>query len=375
MNSRTLTRRLAAASAATLVAGMLTVTPAHAAAKVEDIASGLNNPRQLAFGPDGRLYVAEAGARGNSTNCSNHPDPQLGTYCLERNGSLARVGRGGEVKRVVTGLPSISSAADTIGPFDIAFTGRHKFALTIGLGASPEFRESFGRGGALLGTIVTGNLHRHHGAGKVRKVFDAAAFEAADNGDGTDVDSNPTGIIKTRRGYLYTDSGGNTLVSTRRGGSTVSKFNPVPTTQPGPVPVGFPADAVPTDVVVGPDGARYVSQLVGFPFEKGSSTIWRVVPGHDPEPYATGLTNVTSLAFARNGTLYAVELAANGLLSAPPGTLPVGALVKVNPHTASHVTVAGDLSAPYGLAIRRGSAYVTTGALAAGAGKVIKIDL
>ena len=127
---------------------------------------------------------------------------------------------------------------------------------------------------------------------------------------------------------------------------------------------------MPTDVVVGPDGARYVSQLVGFPFEKGSSTIWRVVHGHDPQPYATGLTNVTSLAFANDGTLYAVELASNGLLTGP-----VGALVKVKAGSNSHKTVAGDLSAPYGLAIRGHSAYVTTGSLAAADGQVIKIDL
>jgi hypothetical protein len=366
MNSRTLTRRLAAASAVTLVAGMLTATPAHAA-EVEVIASGLNNPRQLAFAPGGTLYVAEAGVRGDSENCSDHP---LGVYCLEFTGSLARVGRGGDVKRVVTGLPSISSATETLGPFDIAFTGRHKFALTIGLGGDEDFRDRFGRDGALLGTVVTGNLRRHKGAVKVRKAFDALAFEAVKNGDQTDIDSNPTGIVKSGRGYVFTDSGGNTLVSTRKGGSTVATFDPVPTTQPGPVPVGFPADAVPTDVVVGPDGARYVSQLVGFPFEKGSSTIWRVVRGHAPEPYATGLTNVTSLAFANDGTLYAVELASNGLLTGP-----VGALVKVEAGADLHETVAGDLSAPYGLAIRGDSAYVTTGTLVAAGGQVIKIDL
>ena len=371
MNSRTLmTRRLAAASAVALVAGMLTATPAHAA-EVEVIASGLNNPRQLSFAPGGTLYVAEAGVRGDSEKCSVHPE--LGEFCLEFTGSLARVDRGGRVKRVVTGLPSISSEAETLGPFDIAFTGKHTFALTIGLGGSPEFRDGFGRKGALLGTVVTGNLHRHKDA-KVRKAFDALAFEAANNPDETDIDSNPTGIVKSGRGYVFTDSGGNSLVSTRRGGSTLAIFDPVLTTQPvpgpPPIPVGFPADAVPTDVVVGPDGARYVSQLVGFPFEQGSSTIWRVVRGHDPEPYATGLTNVTSLAFAKDGTLYAVELASNGLLTGP-----VGALVKVNPGEDSHETVAGGLSAPYGLAIRGDSAYVTTGSLAAADGQVIKIDL
>ena len=45
---------------------------------------------------------------------------------------------------------------------------------------------------------------------------------------------------------------------------------------------------------------------------------------------------MTSLAFAKDGTLYAVEIAANGLLSAPPGTLPVGALVKVQPGASAH---------------------------------------
>ena len=369
MNSRTLTRRLAAASAVTLVAGMLTATPAHAAeVEVEVIASGLNNPRQLAFAPGGTLYVAEAGVRGDSENCSDHP---LGAYCLEFTGSLARVGQSGDVKRVVTGLPSISNETETMGPFDIAFTGKHRFAVTIGLGGDKAFRKGFGRDGALLGTVVTGNLHRHKGA-KVRKAFDALAFEAANNPDETDIDSNPTGIVKSGRGYVFTDSGGNSLVSTRRGGSTLATFNPVPTTQPGPgpLPVGFPADAVPTDVVVGPDGARYVSQLVGFPFEQGSSTIWRVVRGHDPEPYATGLTNVTSLAFAKDGTLYAVELASNGFLTGP-----VGALVKVEAGANSHEPVASDLPAPYGLAIRGDSAYVTTGSLAAADGQVIKIDL
>ena len=116
----------------------------------------------------------------------------------------------------------------------------------------------------------------------MRKAFDTVAFEAAENPDGTDIDSNPTGLLKTRRGFVYTDSGGNALISTRRGGRAIATFDPVPTTLPGPVPVGFPADAVPTDVVVGPDGARYVSQLVGFPFEPGASTIWRVPRGGDP---------------------------------------------------------------------------------------------
>jgi hypothetical protein len=40
-----------------------------------------------------------------------------------------------------------------------------------------------------------------------------------------------------------------------------------------------PAEAVPTAVAVGPDGAYYVSELTGFPFSKGAARIWRVAPG------------------------------------------------------------------------------------------------
>ena len=234
MNTRTLARRLAAASAVTLVAGLLAGTPAQAAPKVEDIATGLNSPRQLTFGPDGRLYVAEAGARGNSTNCADHP---LGEFCLERNGSLARVGSARQRQAGRHRLPSISSEGETLGPFDIVFTGRHTFAMTIGLGGSPEFRADFGRRGRLLGTIVTGDLRRHRDGPAVRKVFDALAYEdRAEPDRDKDIDSNPTGLIKARKGYVYTDSGGNALVSTRRGGRTVAIFDPVPTTQPGPRP-------------------------------------------------------------------------------------------------------------------------------------------
>ena len=97
------------------------------------------------------------------------------------------------------------------------------------------------------------------------------------------------------------------------------------------------ADSCPTDVVKGPDGAWYISQLVGFPFEKGSSTIWRIVPGHVPTMCATGLTNVTSLAFDKKGHLYAVEISANGLLGPP-----IGALVRVCPGRIDFSDVVGE---------------------------------
>ncbi len=331
------------------------------------VASGLNNPRQLAFSPGGQLYVVEAGLGGKGP--CQPGGPEMGDVCFGLTGSVAKVGRHG-ITRVVQGLPSLGGS-DVIGPSDITFTGNHRFALSIGLGGSPAYRAGFGTAAKLLGTVVTGDL-RHPGAG-VKRVFDVAKYEKRANPDGTDVDSNAVGLARKGDGFVVADAGGNDIVSTRHGGSTVAVLGPVPTTKAAQgLPVGFPADAVPTDVVKGPDGAWYVSQLVGFPFEAGASTIWRVVPGHQPKAYATGLTNVTSLAFDERGRLYAVELSATGLLSGGPGDL-----VRVKPWSSSHRVVAGGLSLPYGVAIRGDSAYVTTCSTFCppGAGQVMKVSL
>ena len=59
-------------------------------------------------------------------------------------------------------------------------------------------------------------------------------------------------------------------------------------TQTTPVPVD--AQAVPDSVAVGPDGALYVGELGGFPFNVGTSDVYRVVPGHAPTVYASGFT-------------------------------------------------------------------------------------
>lgn len=367
-------RLLAAASALALGASLLGAAPALAEVEVEveTVATGLNSPRHLSFSPNGMLYVAESGTGGPAAadggNCHEHP--ALGVGCLGFTGSIARVTDDG-VERVIVGLPSLASDVEAIGPFDITFTGNHRFALTVGLGASPTVRDSYGPDGVHLGSIATGSLKPQHGDGALSFEVDTLEYEVANDVDG-DPDSNPTGIARSGNGYVFTDAGGNTLVSTRKGGSTLAAFAPVPTTQPGPVPVGFPMDAVPSDVVRGPDGAWYVSQLVGFPFEKGSSTIWRVMPGEAPEPYATGLTNVTSLAFAEDGTLYAVELAADGLLAGP-----TGALREITPGSDRHRIVEGELNQPYGLAIRGDDAYLTLGAIgpADGGGSVVRIGI
>ena len=262
-------------------------------------------------------------------------------------------------KHVLTGLPSIQSdQGETLGPSDIAFQGNTKFVLSVGLGSDLEFRAGFGADGALLATLVTGKLQRD----RVSLLADVLANEASANPDGTDIDSNPVGLLRQGNGYYLADAGGNAVVRVDNRGS-FSTLTPLP-------PTAIGADAVPTAVEKGPDGAFYISQLTGFPFEPGAANIWRVVPGQAPTAWASGLTNVTDLAFAKDGTLYAVEIASEGLLNGP-----IGSLVKVTPGSGDHETIIGGLFAPYGVALTKNAAYVSTGTVLTGGGQVIKVPL
>lgn len=118
----------------------------------------------------------------------------------------------------------------------------------------------------------------------------------------------------------------------------------------------IPMQAVPTGIVEGPDGAYYVGELTGFPFEVGGANVWRVVPGEEPEVYASGFTNVLDVDFDEDGNLYVLEITANGMLSGDP----TGALIRVTPGGFRSVVASEGLFMPTGLAIGPdGAAYMT----------------
>jgi hypothetical protein len=92
------------------------------------VISGLDNPRGLAFGPEGALYVAEAGRAGSGPCVFLRGAPQ----CYGPSGAVSRLWRG-EQEQIATGLPSYGSPTTT-GPHDVAFRGRGGAYVTLGLG-------------------------------------------------------------------------------------------------------------------------------------------------------------------------------------------------------------------------------------------------
>ena len=332
---------------------------------VEVVATGLDNPRQLGVS-GGALYVAEAG-EGGAGPCFEGAE---GRTCYGATGAITRV-RHGRQARVVTGLPSAAdpeTGGGAVGPGDVLVRGRH-YAVALGLGTDPTVRAGQPRGVRLLGTVAVGRL----GSPRLRVVADVGAYEARVNPDGTDLDTNPVALLHRGHRIHVVDAGGNALLRLGRHGLRTTAVFPSVVT-PAPVPAGVvDMDAVPTAVAQGPDGALYVSQLTGFPFPVGGASIWRVVPGQAPTRYATGLTNVTDLAFGRDGSLYAVQIADRGLAANPPSP---GSVVRIpRGGGAVHTTVRGGLTLPYGIALHGGSAYVTTHSALADAGQVVRIPL
>lgn len=328
----------------------LAVMTGMALAQPAVVMSGLDNPRGLAFGPEGALYVAEAG-RGGDGPCGVNGAGEL--VCIGATGAVSRLFRGVQT-RVASGLPSAASGGvGATGPQDIAFVGRGGACLTIGLGGGPRLREELGPGGQRLGTVM-----QMSASGNVKVIADLLAHEIAENPAGGIVDVNPFGVVATPAGCVVADAGGNAVIGVAQNGATVTLASLGGRPQ-------APTDAVPTGITIGPDGAYYVSQLTGGPFIPGAATIFRVVPGQTPEPYLTGFTTVTDLAFGQDGSLYVVEL---GALVGQPGRV-----VRVAPDGTRSVVISG-LFFPMSVAVGPdGALYVSVNGILPGAGQVIRV--
>ena len=358
-------RRIARFSAAIASLALFTQI---SAAQWTVVATGLNNPRGLDFAPNGALYVAEAGVGGDGATI---PGPETESELhFGLSGSVTKVFKGVQT-RIVTGLPSLAAAdgSGATGPSAISFGQQGHAHLTIGLGQPPAVRdEDLPATAASLGLLFQMNQN-----GKLKAVADLAGFEGANDPDGYGPDSNPNGVLSDKAGGVYVaDAGANALlhVDARGGISVVAIFpNRIIST---PFSSAFPMQAVPTNVVRGPDDALYVSQLTGFPFPVGGANIYRVVPGSTPTVFASGFTNIIDLAFDHSGNLYVLEIDQNSL--GADGV--TGRLVRVPAGGGSQVTIASDgLVMPGGLAIGPdGALYVSNFSVLPGAGQVVRIQ-
>ena len=398
-----------------IVLPIVTPTPAMAASKPEVIASGLDNPEKLSFGPDGNLYVAEAGVGGpaNATHSNCVPAGDAGQEaCFGASGAVTKIVLSNNSKsRVVQGLPSVGGEGSegSSGPTDVAVADDGTIYVVNSLGADPNERDQAGDPITQLGTV----WKQGPSASTPSQFADIAAFERDNDPDKNEprdpsdteptTDSNPYALtMKSDGTLLVADAGGNDVLGVNSSG-TVSLVSALPfqmvdpppflVCQPGQtqdcVPPGqqIPMQPVPTSIEVVPSDLPaplgtdtvYIGQLTGFPFPAGGANIYTVNSNSDPHDNLDvaydNLTNVIDTAIGPDGTVYALEFASDGLLD--PNAQP--ALIQIRPDGTRKALLNGadgDLVAPGGVAVGPdGMVYVTNCALCgAGAGTVIKVD-
>ncbi len=328
------------------------------------VASNLNNPRGLAFDADGALYVAESGYY------SGTPGPGLVASNMEfeeyqPTASITRVA-GGVQQRIVTGLSALVNplTGGATGPQDIAFGADGTGYVLFGLGTPPAARTA--ELAAAPGASDLGHVFSFTG-GTLTDVADISAVEAANDADGDGPDSNPYHLAVGPTGnLLVTDAGANTLVNVAPGGavSLAAVF------APRDIGGGFPSQAVPTGVAVGPDGLTYVAQLTGYPFSPGGANIYRVAADGTVDTYLSGFTDIGDIAFGADGSLYVLEVDADGLANATPG----GAVIRVGTDGSRRTIFAKGLILPTGLEVGPDDAlYVTNFTGSPGIGQVLRI--
>ena len=133
------------------------------------LASGLNDPRGLAFGPDGRLYVAEAGAGASTLStvglCDQVQFP-VGPFVGGNSARVVRIEANGSVSVVAGGLPSAEAGAaiggDKQGASSVTFVGNHLFFLLSGGANNGIF--TVGRAGVFRLTDLSAWLLANPGA-------------------------------------------------------------------------------------------------------------------------------------------------------------------------------------------------------------------
>lgn len=374
----------AAASIAALIP--LGATPAGAVSQPEVVAEGLNNPYKMSFGPDGSLYVAEAGLGDDTGEGPCMTSEENGELCLGATGSVTQVNLlTGTQVRVAEGLPSLaapdSGGNGAIGPDDVAVDGANLY-VTVGMGANPEARDALGDAGAGIGTVMEVNP-----IGQASVFADLAAFEAAEDPDsgspGVEApDSNPFAIeVNPDGGFWAVDAGGNSVLSIDDAGEiALEAVLPFEMTDAPPflgLPPGtqIPYQPVPTSITSGEAGLL-VTQLTGFPFPVGASNVFSLDTTAEPDAALTieetGFTNVVDAAQGPDGSVYVLEFSAEGLLNAE---LPTSRLTQIRPDGTRKLLLQDELFLSNGVAVDDdGMVYVSNGSQLAGAGEVIRVD-
>jgi sugar lactone lactonase YvrE len=216
-----------------------------------------------------------------------------------------------------------------------------------------------------------GNLMQISPAGALTTVADVDHFEFSEN-PVNDPHSNPYALAIDRDGtFLVADAAGNTIVRVDRSGNVrlVVAFDNLRSSPVAGTPGQVNTEAVPTGIAVGADGNYYVSMLGGL-MHPTFGRIVQVTPQGVVRTIADGLTSVSSVTVAPDGTVYGTELAKGDIVRVRPDPARPGRFL------APELMYAGELVTPTGIvAGPDGWVYVSDAGVISGqlGGRIVRV--
>ena len=325
------------------------------------VAEGLWNPADLAFGPDGTLYIAETGvAGGGEEPPAGTPDPNATPVQAPAPLVAPQVTK-------VAADGTVSLLTDEFGGVGIGVFNGEVFVANGGSSVSMGMVPNPGENAINAVNFETG---------ETRLVASLGQYEVDNNPDGTDVNPNLYGLAISEGGEIFvTDAGGNTIYKVDAATGNFELWVVVPDltvlTGAEPDPEFGARQPVPTSVVIDDAGLIQVG-LLAEGWE--GPAILEYSPDATYVPGPTGLSMIVSLALGPDGLLYASQLTADfsGEVPAP------GNVYRINADGTPEIVVA-DLFFPHGIAFdTEGNLYVAVNSIIsapdAPAGQVIRID-
>lgn len=369
MKSKMLTQFVAIFAIALLFSSCKREPPFHCKCKdnsfkMKVFATGLNSPRGLKFGPDGNLYVAEAGIGGTDSTVEICPQIQVpfpvGPYVGSPNGGrISKINHTGQRFTISDKFPSSKDNDVVGGNFqgvgDVAFIGHTMYAVLAGGGCS--------HGVASVPNAVV-KVNPNGSWSMVANLSDWFMAHPVQNPNPGDFepDGTPYSMINVNGALYVMEPNHGELLKVSTNGN-ISRVVDISATL---------GHIVPT--VVDHLGNFIFSHLNVFPIVDGSSSIYRIKPGGQIEVLETGFTTVLGLTHDKYGRIYVLENT-TGNPFPTPGT---GKVIRINLNGSREVIASG-LTLPTGMTIGPdGKLYVSTvgfGPAATGGGTIIQINL
>jgi hypothetical protein len=331
-------------------------------ASVSILASGLNNPRGLAFGPDGSLYVAEGGIGGANSTAGQCTQviPPVGPYTGSNTGArILRVDKAGNVTSVANDLPSSQTAATqgslVSGVGDVAFVGNTLYAVLGGAGCSHGI------------SGVPNGIVRVHGNKTWEVVANLSEWQMSHpvaNPEEDDFEPDGTWYgMEAVGGNLYAvEPNHGEIVKVNKNGS-INRLIDISASE---------GHIVPTAIAFY-KGNFYVGNLGVFPIT-GNSSVYKVTNAGEISVVETGFHAILGIAFDKAGGMYVLENT-TGNPFPTPGT---GDIIRIDPSGERRTFVTG-LNLPTALAYGPDdNLYVSNwgfGPPALGGGQILKIKI